>query len=582
MARKKKQVDRNVALCYIRLSYTRNENDSDSPERQRSNIQKVCDSKGWTPEWYQDTGGHKSGRSENNRPSWLKLKTRLDDPDVVALVVNDRSRTHRRSWRFGELIDNLTELGVEFVTAAPGRDQIDTTTPSGRMMAQIGAMFDELYAEDISKRAKDSVAYRKSRGISIGMPPFGTERNDDGYLIPTQKGAWLLPDGTFEGADDNTNPPVHGAIWRSYFDCARHVLEIYSKNESGMVKIAYKLAGDGWCFRDRKGNPRPINRADIRRIVANNLEYGGSVSDQKAKDRRVWDATYDVDDLPFNSTRAVFSVELLKKVEQIRLKRTLKPVDNGIKRKDFPYPLSQITFCSHCDELAKKSQNMDLRSSLGGTNMNGTRRYRHKFGVKCGCTNKSVTCDILEDEFTKLIRLIEVKPDAVDLMHQFAIEADNTNSKTRQNMEVEKQEKIVLATQRIKNTVVLFGDGMITEDQYRRQIRENEKEIAYWEAITTEAQRVAVELTKTLNVVNQFSYIWENSKPQDRKGIARHLFKEIVFNLDTQRIVGFQFQDWAERFLVVRAAMLDAENAESDTTQGVKQAMPHRRLELLF
>jgi len=37
-------------------------------------------------------------------------------------------------------------------------------------------MIDEYYAEDISQRAKDSVRYRKKRGISIGRLPFGTVR----------------------------------------------------------------------------------------------------------------------------------------------------------------------------------------------------------------------------------------------------------------------------------------------------------------------------------------------------------------------------------------------------------------------
>ena len=37
--KKSTAVPRTVALCYIRLSYTRDENDKDSPERQRANIQ---------------------------------------------------------------------------------------------------------------------------------------------------------------------------------------------------------------------------------------------------------------------------------------------------------------------------------------------------------------------------------------------------------------------------------------------------------------------------------------------------------------------------------------------------------------
>jgi DNA invertase Pin-like site-specific DNA recombinase len=87
---------RNVALCYIRLSYTRNEDDANSPERQRANIEAVCQKAGWQMEIYQDTEGHKSGRDVKNRPGWLALSARLGDPDVAALVANDLSRLHRK------------------------------------------------------------------------------------------------------------------------------------------------------------------------------------------------------------------------------------------------------------------------------------------------------------------------------------------------------------------------------------------------------------------------------------------------------------------------------------------------------
>ena len=88
-------VPRVVALCYIRQSYTRDASDTNSPERQRANIQTVCDRNGWLPEWYEDAEGHKSGREVKNRPGWLALRQRLGDPDVVALVANDLSRLHR-------------------------------------------------------------------------------------------------------------------------------------------------------------------------------------------------------------------------------------------------------------------------------------------------------------------------------------------------------------------------------------------------------------------------------------------------------------------------------------------------------
>ena len=124
-----------VALCYIRQSFTRDENDKDSPERQRANIERICEDNEWTPEWYEDAEGHKSGRTVKNRPGWLALEKRLGDDDVVALVGNDLARLHRKGWRVGDLIDRLEKHDISLVLAAPNR-QVDTSTPMGRIFIQ--------------------------------------------------------------------------------------------------------------------------------------------------------------------------------------------------------------------------------------------------------------------------------------------------------------------------------------------------------------------------------------------------------------------------------------------------------------
>src|SRR5437773_114567 len=145
----------------------------DSPERQRANIQAACEQHGWKPEWYEDVEGHRSGTSEKNRPGWLALKRRLPDPDVTALVANDLSRLHRKSWRVGDLVDFVQEHDITLVLAAPGR-QIDTSTPMGQMFAMLASIFDEYYAKDMSIRQKDSIAHRKRQGKAINLP-FGTK-----------------------------------------------------------------------------------------------------------------------------------------------------------------------------------------------------------------------------------------------------------------------------------------------------------------------------------------------------------------------------------------------------------------------
>src|SRR5690606_9355832 len=191
---------------------------------------------------------------------WLRLKTHLDDPGVVAVVANDLARLHRKAWRVGRLVDEILEpSGIRLVLAAPGRE-LDTATPMGRMLLMMIAMQDESYANDISQRTKDNIRFRKRQGKTIGMPPFGTVRGDDGYLKPSPYGAWLLPDGRFvSGSTELHTPPVEGATWRGYFDCAQRMLELYALDRVGRERIAYQMNAEGWAFRDWKNLPRPIN-----------------------------------------------------------------------------------------------------------------------------------------------------------------------------------------------------------------------------------------------------------------------------------------------------------------------------------
>ena len=169
-------VPRTTALCYVRLSLTRDESDLNSPQRQRSNIQAECDRRGWKTEWYEDIEGHKSGTKEENRPGWLALKARLSDPDVVAIVTNDLSRLHRKGWRVGSLIDFIEQHNVSLILAAPGRN-LDLSGAGGKITTMIMALMDEYYATDISQKQKDSVQYRRANGIVVGRIPFGTMRD---------------------------------------------------------------------------------------------------------------------------------------------------------------------------------------------------------------------------------------------------------------------------------------------------------------------------------------------------------------------------------------------------------------------
>ena len=550
-------VNRNVALCYIRQSVTRDSSDATSPERQREHCRAECARRGWTPEFYEDVTGHKSGRKEQNRPGWMTLKSRMQDPDVVALVANDLSRFHRRGWKIGELLDMVSRFDLQLVLADPSRQTLfDLDTAMGRTIALIAAQFDEWYSEEISQRARSSVLFRKSQGKTVGLPPFGTIRDKQtGYLIPSPEGAWRLLDGSFLPGEDPQQPPQPGAIWRSYYEATRQALSLYAENRMGIDAIARELHQQGYLFRDRQGHPSPFEGDDVRRIVANWPEYGGYISRQRARERHPYEQI--VDDIVLLADRAVFDVDLLYSVGRVRRERTTRPRDRGHAQSDHPYPLGGITFCAHCENLAREQNNPRLRSRLGGKSQ---RRYRHRAGVQCGCTRKSVLREALEGDFHRLVQALVVRPDYEALLSQLALRT-SLNTAPSEDLEARKQIEIASARKRIEHAVELYLDNRISRERLDAIVYDAEHSIQAWEARTTEQQRIAMELALCVQTVEQIARLWESSDDEDRQGMAQRLFDYLVYDLDLEQIVDFRLKPWAERFLQLRVALFDLEEA---------------------
>jgi hypothetical protein len=183
---------------------------------------------------------------------------------VKALIVYDLARLHRRGWRIGDLLDQLEKNDIDLVFTRPGYE-METKTRTGKFIAQIRAMFDEDYAEQVSERTIAAVEFLRAQGKSVGASPFGTQRDGEGFLEPSPRGAWLLPDGRFvKGKPDQ--PPQEGAIWRGYFDCARYILELFAENKMGMDKIAYRLNTEK-CGCANRTVPADIIEAEVGRLL---------------------------------------------------------------------------------------------------------------------------------------------------------------------------------------------------------------------------------------------------------------------------------------------------------------------------
>lgn len=585
---------RTVALCYVRQSLTRKldeetaanqEGDSqvesrtkldmDSPERQRSNIERICQAKGWTPEWYQDAEGHKSGTKEHNRPGWLALQERLGDPDVVAVVANDLARLHRKGWRVGRLIDMLEEHGIYLVLAAPGRE-LDLSKPQDRIAIQVIAMIDEWYAADVALRQKDSVLYRKGRGITIGIPPFGTQRNEEGYLVPSTGGAWLLPDGNHVPGHEGGEPPHRNAIWRGYFQCAERMLTLFAEGKYGRQQIAFLMNQEGWAFRNRKGKPRPINKEDAQRAIANWREYAGLAVGGRAKDKNAARQENPLAEL-VDTGRSVFPLDLLHAVASVQLERSFTKSRVSAKPQAHDYALSGVLYCAHCAQDAREKNNPMLQARITGHR--GSRkfyRYRHKEGVPCRATARSVLRDDIEADFTRLIQLLMVDESTYPLMVELTIQSQRADwiGVDDTDYEQEKQLAIAKCRKRNDNAKALCLAGDLSSDEYLRIKEQNEREIAHWEARTSDVKQAALEFALCIETIEKLTKFWDIASDEDKQGMVQLLFEYIEYDLDAKRITDFRLKPWADKFVILRAALYETEQPQLDEAKMMYRRAP--------
>ncbi len=566
-----KPIPRTVALCYVRLSLSRDESDLNSPERQRSSIKLECDRRGWTPEWYEDVDGHRSGTQEVNRPGWLALKGRLGDPDVIAVVANDLSRLHRKGWRVGSLLDFLEQHNVGLVLAAPGRN-LDLSGAGGKITTMIMALMDEYYATDVSQKQKDSVQFRQAKGVVVGRIPFGTDRDEKGFLIRSLDGVWLLPDGTFvEGQQTQSVHP--NAIWRGFTDAAYRCLELFLENRHGRRKLADMLNNEGYRYRDLDSNIELFDPDDVRRIVTNWVEYGGGVLKNKRQNRRARDVT--PANATLNAEHAVFDVDFCYRVGSVIQARTrdyTRNPDNAVHLDATSYPLSKLLFCAHCEHAAVESGNPGLRSNLRGKTGNGNmiRRYRHNTERRCAAHARSVVAELVERDFLMLIESLSVNPDSLPLLLN-ALDHFNTKSHESDHKTIVMAE-IAHWRQRAKNTDLMFSKARLSQEEWLHAQAEAEEEIARLQTKIVQHDEAEVALKLTTDVVSNLANNWRQANGEMRRSLAHSLFEYIIYDLDEQQIVDFKLKPWVQLLMQLKITLGgDASDNEKPSGSGERK-----------
>jgi DNA invertase Pin-like site-specific DNA recombinase len=151
------------AAIYARVSTANNGQD---PTLQTRELREYCEHRGWSfAGEYVDIGisGSKEKRPELDRLIVDARRRRFDKILVWKLDRFGRSLRH--------LVNSLAEfetLGIDFVSL---RDNLDLSTPSGRLMFQIIGAMAEFERALIQERVRAGMRNARAKGRRIGRPP---------------------------------------------------------------------------------------------------------------------------------------------------------------------------------------------------------------------------------------------------------------------------------------------------------------------------------------------------------------------------------------------------------------------------
>ena len=101
-----------------------------------------------------------------DRPELKRMLDFVREGDT--LVIESISRLARSTRDFLEILDQLEQKKVALVSL---KEQIDTSTPTGRFMVNIFAALAQLQREQILQRQKEGIAAQKANGTYTGGRP---------------------------------------------------------------------------------------------------------------------------------------------------------------------------------------------------------------------------------------------------------------------------------------------------------------------------------------------------------------------------------------------------------------------------
>ncbi len=169
------------AALYARVS-TEEQTEGYSIDAQRRAFQTLCEGRGWTIHHeYVEAGKSAHTENINKRPLFKEMIADALAGGFDILVVHKLDRFSRSLLITVEYFNKLLRAGVTFFSIS---EQMDFTSPSGRVHLALLGAFAQYYSDNLSQETKKGWSERKAQGLYCGLLPFGAMKGENGVPVP--------------------------------------------------------------------------------------------------------------------------------------------------------------------------------------------------------------------------------------------------------------------------------------------------------------------------------------------------------------------------------------------------------------
>ncbi len=463
------------AALYARVS-SEEQVEGYSIDAQRRAFQKLVEDRHWEAfHEYVDEG--KSARTNNidKRPAFKDMMEDALMGRFDVLVVHKLDRFSRNLRMTLEYCDKLSKAGVDFLSI---NEQMDFTTPSGKVhLAMVGA-FAQYYSDNLSQETKKGWHERRSQGMYCGALPFGAMKGEDGIPVPDIQERKAYVD------DQEISVRNHEGLEMAF--------ELATQGKSDR-EVAMALNATGYRTTGTHG-PRPFSKDTVKDMLVNRF-YIGHIKDGnggwlKAKHE------------------SLINPGSFEEAQRTRQKNRTSTHRHTVQTKNI-HSLTGIAFCWYCREKGHEGR-IHVSCVKNGKPRMGC--YNRAKGWDC--PQKSASLELYEQQLRAYLETFCIPED-------YQQKILDTHKKLQASYNAKKESKQLQATlQRLKE---LYKWGDISKEEYRMEKDQIEGQLTKLTPFKTTAEP----LKGLAEFLANITIAWDKASNEQRNKLARCLFQEV-------------------------------------------------------